>query len=78
LSLALDEPRENDETYDVQGYSFVVERALGEQTGAIRIDMTQYGFTVDSENPMGGGGGCSSGGCSSGGCGTGDSGGCSC
>jgi hypothetical protein len=38
----------------VQGYSFIVERALGEQTGAIRIDMTQYGFTVDSENPMGG------------------------
>lgn len=60
----------------MQGYSFIVERALGEQTGAIRIDMTQYGFTVDSENPMGGGGCGSS--CSSGGCGSGDSGGCSC
>jgi len=73
LSLALDEPRENDDTYDVQGYSFVVERALGEQTGTIRIDMTQYGFTVDSENPMNaGGGGCG------GSCGGGSSSGCSC
>jgi iron-sulfur cluster assembly protein len=66
--LALDEPRENDDTYDVQGYSFVVERALNEQTGTIRIDMTQYGFTVDSESPMQtGGGGCGSS-CSSGSC----------
>jgi len=75
LSLALDEPRENDDTYEVMGYSFCVERALGEQTGAIRIDMTSYGFSVESENPMNtGGGGCG------GSCGSGEksSGGCSC
>lgn len=55
------------------GYSFLLEKALGEQTGAIRIDMTQYGFSVDSENPMNtGGGGCGSS------CGGGSSGGCSC
>jgi hypothetical protein len=61
----------------VQGYSFVVERALGEQTGDIRIDMTHYGFTVDSERPMNlGGGGC--GGCGSSNSGGGSSGGCSC
>lgn len=55
----------------MKGYSFLVERALGEQTGEIRIDMTPYGFTVDSEHPMnvGGGGGCS-------GCGSGGSSGC--
>ncbi len=38
------------------------------QTGNVKIDMTYYGFTVDSENPVGGGGSCSSGGCSSGSC----------
>ena len=56
------------------GYSFCVERALGEQTGAIRIDMTSYGFSVESENPMNtGGGGCG------GSCGSGEkSSGCSC
>ena len=72
MSLALDEPRENDDTFDVMGYSFLLEKALGEKTGAIRIDMTQYGFTVDSENPMNMGGGCGSS------CGGGSSGGCSC
>ncbi len=55
------------------GYSFLLEKARGEKTGAIKIDMTQYGFTVDSENPMTlGGGGCGSS------CGGGSSGGCSC
>jgi hypothetical protein len=54
----------------VLGYSFLVERALGEQTGTIRIDMTQYGFTVDSENPMNTGGGGCGGSCSSGSCGS--------
>jgi len=59
----------------VQGYNFLVEKALSEQTGDIRIDMTHYGFTVDSEKPMNlGGGGC--GGCGS--SGVGSSGGCSC
>jgi len=39
--------------------------------------MTYYGFVVESEKPVGGGGGCSSGACGtdSGGC---SSGGCSC
>ncbi len=59
------------------GYSFLLEKALGEKTGAIKIDMTQYGFTVDSENPMNlGGGGC--GGSCGGGSSGGSSGGCSC
>jgi len=47
----------------------LIEKTLMAQTGKIRIDMTYYGFTVDSENPVGGGGGsCSSGSCSSGSC----------
>jgi hypothetical protein len=38
------------------------------QTGAVKIDMTYYGFVVESEKPIGGGGGCDSGSCSSGSC----------
>lgn len=81
LSLALDEARDGDSTYDVGGFSLVVESSLLTSTGKISIDMTEYGFSVDSENPIeGGGGGCGSGGCGSGdgsggGCG---SGGCGC
>lgn len=79
LSLALDEARDGDESVEAEGYTLVAEKTLLETAGAISIDMTEYGFSVDSENDLGGGGSCGSGGgCGSGGCGSGDSGGCGC
>lgn len=82
LSLALDEARDGDESVEAHGYTLIAEKTLLETSGAISIDMTEYGFSVDSENALGGGGSCGSGGgggCGSGGgCGTGDSGGCGC
>jgi len=53
------------------GFTFLIDKELQAQTGKVKIDMTYYGFVVESENPVGGGGGCSSG------CGTDSSGGCS-
>lgn len=76
LSLALDEPRDGDATFETGGYVLLAEKALLESAGAITIDMNEYGFSVDSQNPLGGGGSCSSGGCG-GGCGSSDS-GCGC
>jgi iron-sulfur cluster assembly protein len=79
LSLALDEPKDGDDTFEAGGYTLLAEKTLLAASGAISIDMTEYGFSVDSENPMGGGGSCGSGGCGSGGCGSGgESGGCGC
>lgn len=80
LSLALDEVREGDDSFELSGYTVVAEKALLEATGAVSIGVNEFGFSVDSENPIEGGGGCSSGGCgggssSGGGCG---SGGCGC
>ncbi len=70
LSLALDEQRDDD-TSVVQGeYTFLIDNELLKATGAVSVDMTQYGFTVDSEKQVGGGGcGCSGGSCGTGGCG---------
>lgn len=73
LSLALDEAREGDEAVETGGYTLIVEKSLLETAGKISIDMTEYGFSVDSENALGGGGSCGSGGCGSGGCGSGES-----
>lgn len=76
LSLALDEPRDGDDTFELSGYTVIAEKQLLASTGAISIDMSEYGFTVDSENPLEAGS-CGSGSCGSssgGGCG----GGCSC
>ncbi|SKA83427.1 hypothetical protein SAMN02745704_01642 [Paucidesulfovibrio gracilis DSM 16080] len=66
--MALDEPNDNDEKFESQGYDVLIEKELFTQTGDVRIDMTYYGFTVDSQHPVGGGG-CSGGSCSTGGCG---------
>jgi iron-sulfur cluster assembly protein len=71
LSLALDEPRDGDETVEALGYTLLAEKALLAAAGKIAIDAGEYGFSVESENQLGGGGG----GCGSGGCGGGESGG---
>lgn len=78
LSLALDEPKDGDDTFEAGGYTLLAEKALLAATGVISIDMTEYGFSVDSENPVGGGGSCGSGGGCGGGCGGGESGGSCC
>ena len=80
LSLALDEVRDGDESFEAGGYTLLAEKALLAASGKISIDMTEYGFSVESENELGGGGGsCGSGGCGSGGGGGGcGSGGCGC
>ncbi|MBU1228594.1 MAG: IscA/HesB family protein [Proteobacteria bacterium] len=80
LSLALDEPRDGDETVLALGYTLLAEKSLLAAAGGISIDAGEYGFSVESEIPLGaGGGGCgsgcgggdsgSAGGCGSGGCG---------
>ncbi|AMK10610.1 MAG: IscA/HesB family protein [Pseudodesulfovibrio sp.] len=75
LALALDEVRDNDKSVQQGDFTFLIDAELAEATGAVAIDMTAYGFTVDSENQVGGGGcGCSS----SGSCGSAGSGGCGC
>lgn len=66
--MALDEPKDTDDVYELSGFTFVLDKELSAQTGDIAIDLTYYGFSVDSANPVGGGGGCSSGSCSSGSC----------
>lgn len=70
LTLALDEPKDSDDVFDVDGYSFVVDKELLEQAKPLAVNFSAAGFTVDSslELPTGGGcgGGCS---CSGGSCG---------
>ena len=66
LALALDEPTDSDTTFDEKGYSFVINNDLFTAAKNIKVDFTYMGFSVESEIPLGGGGGCS--GCG-GGCG---------
>ena len=76
LSLALDELRDGDKSVEQGAFTFLIHEELAEAAGEVTIDMTQYGFSIDSEKTIGGGGGC---GCaSSGSCGSAGSGGCGC
>ena len=70
LGLALDKAKENDQTFEQGGVSFLVEKGLSETCGAIKVDFIEPdsgcgcsggGFSISSEKPLpSAGGGCSS------------------
>ncbi len=65
--MALDEPKDTDDSFDVKGLKFCVDKDFMESAGMIKIDFTGMGFHIDSNVDLGGSGcgGCgSSGSCS--------------
>lgn len=71
LALALDQPNDEDSTFDSNGYSFLVNKELLAEGKNFTIEFSAMGFAVLSELQLGGGG-CSPSCCSGcgGGCGT--------
>lgn len=69
LRLALDDAGADDDTEELGGYKFCINRELLGQIGGGKIDVTPMGFIVEPTNPLpeSAGGGC--GGCC-GGCGS--------
>ncbi|HBZ54897.1 MAG TPA: hypothetical protein DEO88_05790 [Syntrophobacteraceae bacterium] len=65
LGLALDDPKETDETIKVNDFTFTVDKALLQQVQPVNIDFRQYGFKIDCSVDFGGGCGSS---CPSKGC----------
>ncbi len=65
--MALDEPKDSDDLFDVKELKFVVDKEFMEKAKKIKIDFNGMGFSLDSSIELGGGGNC--GGCSSGSCG---------
>jgi Fe-S cluster assembly iron-binding protein IscA len=51
--LALDEPNDNDEVYDISGFKYVVDKALMEQAKPIKIDFRDRGFNITSSMEFG-------------------------
>lgn len=71
LALALDDPKDSDQTAEEQGYNFCMDKQLVSQTGEITVNFSAMGFSVDSALPIAVTGGCSSCGTSGGCCGAG-------
>ena len=63
--MALDEPKDNDDSFDVKGLKFVVDKDFMKKAENIKIDFTGMGFHLDSNIDMGESSGCGS--CGSGG-----------
>jgi len=51
--MALDEPRENDKTHEIDGFTFLVETELEEKAQPIKVDFTGFGFKIDCEMQFG-------------------------
>ena len=63
--MALDEPNDKDDVFEVNGFKFVIEQNLMKEAKFIKVDMSYMGFSVESGMVMSGGS-CSS--CGPGGC----------
>ena len=64
MALALDEQKESDEVYEIEGFKFIAEKDFLKQASPVKVDFISTGFKVDSNLDLGGEG-CNS--CGSGG-----------
>lgn len=51
--MALDEPKDSDDTYEIKGLTFVVDKIFMENAQNIKIDFTGMGFHLDSNLDLG-------------------------
>jgi hypothetical protein len=63
--MALDEPRETDQVFNVNGFKFLVDKDFYEKAKPVKVDFMGYGFRISSNLQLGAGG--------CGGCGEGSS-----
>ena len=68
LAMVLDETKETDDVYTINGFTMIVDKELHVTTKDITVEYVSgamgSGFRVESEIPVGGGGGCGSCSCS--------------
>jgi len=66
--MALDEPKDNDEAYEIDGFKYLVNKDFLEKAQPIKVDFLEYGFKLTSNLELQAG--CRSCDDSSGSCGT--------
>jgi len=48
LAMALDEPKDDDSVFDVNGFQFIMEKEFYEKAQPVKVDFLGYGFKIDS------------------------------
>ena len=58
MAMALDEPNDTDEEFEVDGYKYIVNKEFLERAKPIKVDFHMYGFKLDCGIDFGDSGGC--------------------
>ena len=48
MAMALDEPKDTDNSYDVNGFKFIMDKDFDEKAQPVSIDFMGYGFKISS------------------------------
>ena len=48
LAMALDEPKDTDHVYDIDGFTYIIDKVFAKEAQPIRIDFSEMGFRLDS------------------------------
>ena len=46
--MALDEPRDTDNVYEVNGFKFIIDKDFYEKAKPVKVDFLGYGFRISS------------------------------
>ena len=53
--MALDEPKDNDNVFDINGFQFIMEKEFYEKAQPVKVAFLGYGFKIDSSIEFGAG-----------------------
>ena len=60
MAMALDEPKDTDNVYDVNGFQFIMDKEFDEKAKPVTVDFLGYGFKISSSIDFGPASSCSS------------------
>ena len=49
LAMDLDEPKDTDDVFDIDGFTFIVDKEFMKEAEPIKVDFTRSGFQFDCE-----------------------------
>jgi iron-sulfur cluster assembly protein len=57
--MALDEPKDTDDVFDIEGFQYIVDKDFMEKAKPIKVDFSEMGFKLDCAVDFGAASGCS-------------------
>ena len=47
LAMALDEPKDTDNVFDIEGFKYIVDKEFMKEAESIKVDFSEFGFQFD-------------------------------